>query len=89
MSLKLRLVDLKYNFECDWLIQTKTLNVTGLLNCPTTISERFRQFCFFTKRSTLLIEKSRKINFLHLFFIEHAKFVNASRLGEKLKKGVF
>ena len=38
------------------------------------ISERFRQFCFFTKRSTLLLENSRKIN-LHLFFIEqHAKF---------------
>ena len=58
------------------------------------ISERFRQFCFFTKRSTLLLEKSRKINFLHLFFIEqHAKlvpfFVNASRLGEKLKKVPF
>ena len=34
------------------------------------ISERFRQFYFFTKRSTLLLEKSRKINFLHLFFIE-------------------
>ena len=33
------------------------------------ISERFRQFCFFTKRSTLLLEKSRKIIFLHLFFI--------------------
>ena len=40
------------------------------------ISERFRQFCFFTKRSTLLIVKSRKINFLHLFFIEqHAKLL--------------
>ena len=40
------------------------------------ISERFRQFCFFTKRSTLLLEKSRKINFLHLFFIEqHAKLL--------------
>ena len=38
------------------------------------ISERLRQFCFFTKRSTLLLEKSRKINFLYLFFIEqHAK----------------
>ena len=34
------------------------------------ISERFRQFYFFTKRSTLLLEKSRKINFLHSFFIE-------------------
>ena len=34
------------------------------------ISERFRQFCSFTKRSTLLLEKSRKMNFLHLFFIE-------------------
>ena len=40
------------------------------------ISERFRQFCFFTKRSTLLLEKSRKINFLHLFYIEqHAKLL--------------
>ena len=40
------------------------------------ISERFRQFCFFTKRSTLLLEKSRKINYLHLFFIEqHAKLL--------------
>ena len=40
------------------------------------ISERFRQFCFFTKRSTLLLEKSRKINFLNLFFIEqHAKLL--------------
>ena len=40
------------------------------------ISERFRQFYFFTKRSTLLLEKSRKINFLHLFFIEqHAKLL--------------
>ena len=38
------------------------------------ISERFQQFCFFTKGSTLLLEKSRKINFLHIFFIEqHAK----------------
>ena len=44
-----------------------------MVDC-TRISERFRQFCFFTKRSTLLLEKSRKINFLHLFFIEqHAK----------------
>ena len=42
----------------------------------TRISERFRQFSFFTKRSTLLLEKSRKINFLHLFFIEqHAKLL--------------
>ena len=40
------------------------------------ISERFRQFCFFTKRSTLLLENSRKINFLHLFIIEqHAKLL--------------
>ena len=31
---------------------------------------------FFTKRSTLLLEKSRKISFLHLFFIEqHAKLL--------------
>ena len=41
-----------------------------------TISERIQQLCFFTKRSTLLLEKSRKINFLHLFFIEqHAKLL--------------
>ena len=58
------------------------------------ISERFRQFYFSRKRSTLLLEKSRKINYHHLFFIEqHAKllpfFVNASRSGEKLKKGTF
>ena len=40
------------------------------------ISERFRQFCFFTKRSTLLLENSRKINFLHLFIIEqHVKLL--------------
>jgi len=25
-----------YNFECDWLISTITLNVIGLLNCPMT-----------------------------------------------------
>ena len=25
-----------YNFECDWLIQTRTLNVIGLLNCSIT-----------------------------------------------------
>ena len=48
------------------------------------------QFCFFTKRSTLLLEKSRKNNFLRgktckiLTF-----FVNASRLGEMLKKGTY
>ena len=57
------------------------------------ISERFRQFCFFTKRSTLVLEKSRKINFLHSFFRTKFKivtfFVNASRLGEKLKKVPF
>ena len=42
----------------------------------TSISERFRQFCFFTKRSTLLLENSRKIIFLHLFIIEqHAKLL--------------
>ena len=34
------------------------------------ISERFRQFYFFTKTSTLLLKKSRKMNFLHSFFIE-------------------
>ena len=40
------------------------------------ITERFRQFCLFTKRSTLLLEKSRKVNFLDLFFIEqYAKFL--------------
>ena len=33
-ALKLRLADLNYNFECDWLIYTTTLNVIGLLNCP-------------------------------------------------------
>ena len=52
------------------------------------ISERFRQFWFFTKRSTLLLEKSRKINFLHLCKIV-TFFVNASRSGEKIKKGTF
>ena len=47
------------------------VNIATLL-----ISERFWQFCFFTKRSTLLLEKSRKIKFLHLFFIEQsAKFL--------------
>ena len=51
------------------------------------ISERFRQFCFFTKRSTLLLEKSRK-NYISAF-IFYTFFVNASRLGEKLKKGAF
>ena len=25
-----------YDFECDWLIQTTTLFVTGLLKCPKT-----------------------------------------------------
>ena len=58
------------------------LHSLGLLHlkfepfCGGSISERFRQFCFFTKRSTLLLEKSRKINFPHLFFIEqHAKLL--------------
>ena len=37
VALKLRLVDLNYNFECDWfecdwLNYTTTLNVIGLLN---------------------------------------------------------
>ena len=54
--------------EVIWL-QVKTSSTLA-------ISERFRQFCFFTKRSTLLLEKSRKINYLHLFFIEqHAKLL--------------
>ena len=56
------------------------------------ISERFQQFCFFTKGSTLLLlEKSRKINFLHKFFIEqHAKlFPFLLMLGEEIKKGTF
>ena len=58
------------------------------------ISERFRQFYFFTKRSNLLLEKSRKIK-LSAFIFHRTKckivtfFVNASRLGEKLKKGTF
>ena len=30
------LVDLNYNFECDWLILTIALNVIGLLKCPIT-----------------------------------------------------
>ena len=34
------------------------------------ISERFRQFCFFTKRSTLLVKTSRKIKFLHSFSVQ-------------------
>ena len=36
IALKFKLVDLNYNFECDWLIQTTTLNVIGLLNYPIT-----------------------------------------------------
>ena len=37
-----------------------------------TIIERFRQFYFFTKRSILLVENSRKTNlkFLHSFSVE-------------------
>ena len=34
------------------------------------ISERFRQFYFFTKRSTLLAKNSRKTEFLHSFSVE-------------------
>ena len=33
---RLWLVDLNYNFECNWLIQNTNLNVIGLLNCPIT-----------------------------------------------------
>ena len=36
----------------------------------TTISETFRQFYFFTKRSTLLIKNGRKAKFLHSFSVE-------------------
>ena len=55
------------------------------------MSERFRQFYFSWKRSTLLLEKSRKINFLHFIFHRttckiFTFFANASRSGEKLKK---
>ena len=64
------------------LFESKTKGIFLSFTCLqeqhiTLISERCRQFCFFfTKRSTLLLEKSRKINFLHLFFIEqHAKFL--------------
>ena len=40
------------------------------------ISERFRQFYFFTKRSTLLVKNTRKTKFLHSFSIEqNAKFL--------------
>ena len=40
------------------------------------ISESFWQFCFFAKRSTLLLEKSKKISLLPLFFMEqHRKFL--------------
>ena len=54
------------------------------------ISERFRQFYFFTKRSTLLLEKSRKINFLHLFFIEqHAKLLPFLLMLVDQNKGTF
>ena len=31
---RLWLADLNYNFENDWLIWTRTLNMIGLLNCP-------------------------------------------------------
>ena len=34
------------------------------------ISERFRQFYFFTKRSTLLVKNGRKAKFLHSFSVE-------------------
>ena len=33
---RLWLVDLSYNFECDWFMKTKILNVICLLNCPIT-----------------------------------------------------
>ena len=36
VSLKLRLADFNYTFECDWLIYSTTVNVIGLLNCPIT-----------------------------------------------------
>ena len=60
-----------------WLGHSTSLRRTCIRNGEaTSISERFRQFCFFTKRLALLLEKSRKINFLHLFFIEqHAKLL--------------
>ena len=51
-------------------LQTFPPNLAVVTLQTFTISERFRQFYFSTKRSTLLLEKSRKINFLHSFFIE-------------------
>ena len=36
----------------------------------TTISETFRQFYFFTKRSTLLVKDNRKTKFEHSFSVE-------------------
>ena len=33
---RLWLVDLSYNFECDWFMKIKILNVIFLLNCPIT-----------------------------------------------------
>ena len=66
------------SYEVLLLLQCRSsrLRLTVLWSQGKWISERFRQFCFFTKRSTLLLEKSRKINFLHLFFIEqHAKLL--------------
>lgn len=38
---RLGLVHLNLNFDCDWLIQSTTLNVIDLLHCPTTT------WCFF------------------------------------------
>ena len=52
------------------LLAPGTLSQTMTLKARKTISERFRQFYFFTKRSNLQLEKSRKINFMHSFFVE-------------------
>ena len=38
---RLGLVHLNLNFDCDWLIQSTTLNVIDLLHCPMTT------WCFF------------------------------------------
>ena len=54
------------------------------------ISERFRQFYFFTKRLTLLVKNSRKTKFLHSFSVEqNAKLLPFFYLGQKLRKGTF
>ena len=42
--------------------------VHKIMTCE--ISERFRQFYFFTKRSTLLVKNTRKTKFLHSLSIE-------------------